>query len=123
MTVVCTCVTFERSIVALCFLFEVSRLFGGYYTSPKLLNDYPDWRFADALSYIKYAYIALALNYLTSLHIACDGVVQTCPITSGEELIVKYGYDQYTIGSCIGYLVVLIVGFRLIGYISLRFIK
>ncbi len=119
----CTCVTFERSIVALCFLFEVSRLFGGYYTSPKLLNEYPDWRFADALSYIKYAYIALALNHLSSLQIACDSSSAPCSITSGEDLIVKYGYNQYTIGSCVGYLVVLIVGFRLIGYASLRFIK
>jgi hypothetical protein len=108
--------------VALCFLFEVSRLFGGYYTSPKLLDQYPDWRFADALSYIKYAYVALALNYLASLHISCD-TTAPCTITSGQEIIVNYGYDQYTIGDCIGYLVVLIVGFRLIGYVSLRFIK
>lgn len=115
--------TFERSIVALCFLFEVSRLFGGYYTSPKLLDQYPDWRFADALSYIKYAYVALALNRLTSLHISCDTKSAPCAITRGQDLIVQYGYDQYTIGACIGYLIVLIVGFRLIGYASLRFIK
>ena len=35
---VCNCVSIERSTVVLTFLFEASRLFGGYYTSPKQLD-------------------------------------------------------------------------------------
>ncbi|RYY85386.1 hypothetical protein EON63_07470 [archaeon] len=69
--VVCTCVSIERSTVVLSFLFEVTRLFGGLYTSPALLGDYGDWRFADALSYIKYAYVGVALNELTDLEYDC----------------------------------------------------
>lgn len=106
------------------FLFEVSRLFGGYYTSPALLDEYPDWRFADALSYAKYAYVGLALNHLSGLRIDCDtGDGTDCAVTSGQQLIDQYGYNQYTIGGCVGYLFVLIVGFRLIGYLGLRFVK
>lgn len=103
-------------------MFEVSRLFGGYYTSPKLLDDYPDWRFADALSYTKYAYVGLALNFLQDLKVECD-TGKTCLINSGEDIIKNLGYDEYTIGACFGYLIVLIVGFRLIGYLGLRFLK
>ena len=114
--------TIDRSIVVLSFLFEVSRLFGGYYTSPKLLEDYPNWRFADALSYTKYAYIGLALNLLKHLQIKCD-TGSTCTITSGQQLIDQFGYNEYSIGSCVGYLIVLIFGFRLIGYLGLRFLK
>jgi hypothetical protein len=106
----------------LCFLFEISRLFGGYYTSPKLLDDYPDWRFADALSYTKYAYVGLALNRLNGLKIECD-TGSTCSINTGQDIIDIYGYDEYTIDACFGYLIVLIVGFRLIGYLGLRFMK
>ncbi len=108
----------------LSFLFEVTRLFGGYYTSPKLLHQYPEWRFADALSYIKYAYIGLALNELQGKEYICDTSSGTgCKITNGQDIIDVYGYDEYTVGYCIGLLVVLSVGFRFLGYLGLRFIK
>eukprot|EP01033_Poteriospumella_lacustris_P017944 gene17944-12863_t len=55
--VVCICVSIDRSTVVVSFLFEATRLFGGYYTSPKQLHEYPHWKWADALSYLKYAYI------------------------------------------------------------------
>lgn len=120
--VVCTCVSIERSTVVLTFLFEASRLFGGYYTSPKQLDDFPNWAFADALSYIKYAYIGVALNEFHGLEIDCP-TGQTCATTSGGQIIAQYGYDRYTIGGCVGYLIVLIIGFRLLAYLGLRYFK
>jgi ABC-type multidrug transport system ATPase subunit len=50
----CICVSIEMSTVVLSVLFEISRLFGGFFTSPEMLHEYPHWKFADALSYLKY---------------------------------------------------------------------
>lgn len=108
--VVCTCVSIERSTVVLSFIFEITRLFGGYYTSPKQLHDFPHWRWADALSYLKYAYIGTVLNEL-------EGE------PGGAAIIDQYGYDEYTISFCIGILIVFIVGCRLLAYLGLRFLK
>ena len=119
---VCTCISIDRSTVVLSFAFEVCRLFGGYYTSPALLEEYPDWRFADALSYIKYAYVGIALNELEGQTYSCP-YGKSCAVTNGDQLIAKYGYDTYTIGSCFGYILVLIVGYRLLAYFGLRYLK
>lgn len=108
--VVCICVSLERSTVVLSFLFEVTRLFGGYYTSPKQLHEFPHWKWADALSYLKYAYIGAVLPLLEGL-------------PGSQAIIDTYEYDTYTVGECIGYIIVLIVGFRLLAYLGLRFIK
>lgn len=122
--VVCMCVSIEKSTIVLSFLFEISRLFGGLYTNPDQLLDYPKWKFADALSYIKYAFIGVSLNEYHGL----DFDTSTCKpgkacTYTGHDIIVDQGYDQYTIGECIACLIALIVGFRLLAYIALRFIK
>lgn len=108
--VVCICVSIDRSTVVLSFLFEVTRLFGGYYTSPRLLREFPHWKWADALSYLKYAYIGAVLPLLQG-------------IEGSQAIIDLYGYDTYTVGECAGYIIVLIVGFRFLAYLGLRFIK
>jgi hypothetical protein len=120
--VVCTCVSIERSTVVLVFLFEASRLFGGFFTSPKLLDEFPNWAFADALSYIKYCFVGLCLNQLQGLKIDCPQG-QTCSTTSGDQIIQEFGYDRYTISGCMASLVGLIVGYRLLAYLGLRFFK
>eukprot|EP01031_Cornospumella_fuschlensis_P031588 gene31588-38176_t len=84
--VVCTCVSIERSTVVLTFLFEITRLYGGYYTSPAQLDANPSWRFVDALSYIKYAYIGIALNELEHLQLSCDPT-EKCKYTTGSQQI------------------------------------
>eukprot|EP00981_Chlorochromonas_danica_P000564 scaffold131_cov174-Ochromonas_danica.AAC.1 len=121
-TVTCFCVSVELSTVVLCLLFEICRLFGGFFASPTLMETVPDWSFADALSYLKYCFIGAAINELTDLTIDCpEG--QKCAITSGEQIIKNNGYDDYTIGYCIGIAFVFIVGNRLLAYLALRFIK
>lgn len=45
----CLCVSLELSTVVLSLLLELSRLYGGFFTSPKQLDLYDHWRFADAL--------------------------------------------------------------------------
>lgn len=122
--VVCLFVSIERSTIILAFLFEITRLFGGLYTSPKQLLDYPDWKFADALSYIKYSFVGVSLNEYHGLHFDTS----TCKpggacVRTGEDIIKANGFDEYTIGECIGCLIALIVGFRFLAYLALRFIK
>lgn len=120
--VVCTCISIERSTVALSFLFEITRLYGGYYTSPRQLDRFPEWRFADALSYIKYAYIGVALNELEGLKYDCD-TDESCIYRTGEQQIEAMGYGEYTKASCVAYLIMLIASFRFLGYLGLRFLK
>ncbi len=121
----CCCVSVEMSTVVLSVLLEISRLYGGFFTSPLQLKEFPEWRFADALSYLKYTFVGVALNELTGLELTCTDAevnANTC-ITSGETIIKSKGYDEYTIGFCAGILVVYIVGLRIISFIALRVIN
>eukprot|EP01035_Chromulina_nebulosa_P021369 gene21369-27686_t len=119
------CVSIDLSTVILSVLFEISRLYGGYFTSPEQLLSYPNWKFADALSYIKYSFVGVALNELEGLVLTCTAaqVKKNACTRTGEVIMAQKGYDQYTIGFCAGILAVYIVGCRIIGYLGLRFIK
>lgn len=121
-TITCLCVSVELSTVVLAFTFEVCRLFGGFFASPAQMEMYPKWAFADALSFIKYAFVGVTITQLQGLELSCP-TGQTCAITRGSQIIAANGYDQYTSGFCIGILFVLIVGARLLAYLALRFIK
>ena len=103
-------------------LFEICRLYGGFFASPAQMKDYPGWSFADALSYVKYAFVGIAINELKGLTITCPKGTK-CQYTSGDQIMADNGYDDYSIGMCIGVLIALIIGFRFIGYVSLRYIK
>ncbi len=117
----CLCVSVELSTVVMSLLFEICRLYGGFFASPVQVKEYPGWAFADVLSYIKYAFIGVAINELTDLKLDCPS--GKCKYTTGEQIMKDFGYDEYSIGFCIGILFVLIVGFRFIGYVALRYIK
>ena len=112
----------ERSTVVLSFLFEVFRLYCGFFTSPLQLKSHQGWAFADALSYIKYAFMGVALNELTDLPFECPRT-GTCALPNGNTIIKQKGYDQYTVQFCAGILVLYIIGARFIGYVALRFVK
>jgi ATP-binding cassette subfamily G (WHITE) protein 2 len=112
----------ERSTVVLSFLFEVCRLYGGFFTSPLQLKSHQGWAFADALSYIKYVFMGVALNELTDLKFECPAT-GSCPLPNGNDIIEQKGYDEYTVQFCAGILVLYIFGARFIGYLALRFVK
>jgi len=121
----CLCVTIELSTVVLSLVLEITRLFGGFFTSPLQLLDYPNWTFADALSYLKYVFVGVAINELSGLEYTCTTAQiasGTC-VKTGEETMKSKGYDLYSIDFCAGILVVYIVGCRLVAYLALRFIK
>jgi ABC-type multidrug transport system ATPase subunit len=121
----CICVSVEMTTVVLAGCFEISRLYGGFFTSPAQLLDYPHWKFADALSYIKYCFVGIALNELKGLELSCTDaqIAQNTCISTGEAIIEQKGYDQYHEDFCVGILVVYIVGCRLLAFIALKFLK
>jgi ATP-binding cassette subfamily G (WHITE) protein 2 len=130
----CICVSIELSTIVLAAVYEISRLYGGWFISPTLLFQYPNWKFADSLSYIKYAFVGVSLNENDGLLITCtqselDSTnkciippINTPPYT-GEAFNSFYGYDNYTKSYCAGILIAYIVISRLIGYIALKYIK
>jgi hypothetical protein len=121
--VTCIALTVELSTVFLSLFFEVCRLYGGFFTSPNQLDapEFAKWKWLDAISYIKYAFIGVALNELTDLEFTCPS--GNCEITSGEQVSALKGYDEYSVPFCAGILVLYIAVCRFIGYMGLKFIK
>lgn len=118
----CLCVSIDLTTVVLSVLFEMSRLYGGFFTSPAQLHQNYDWKFADALSYLKYAFVGVSLNELDGLVLQCSPSDKVC-ISNGETISELRGYDEYTIGFCAVMLLVYICITRLVGFLGLRFIK
>lgn len=103
---------------------EVSRLFGGFFLSPKNLPRYFAW--LDALSYVKYCYVGISLNELHGLELTCSpGDLKNgiCPTTTGQQTIDQLGLDFLSITECALVTFALIVAFRLVAYIALRIKK
>lgn len=115
--VVCTCVSIERSTVVMSFFFEFTRLFGAYYMSPLQILEYSSWEWAGALSYLKYTFVGAVLPILK----AVPG--HDLPNSNTQKIIDNFGYDLYTVDECIWGVILLIVGFRVIGYLGLRLVK
>jgi ATP-binding cassette subfamily G (WHITE) protein 2 len=114
--------TTDMSVTVLPLMLEISRLFGGFFLSPANLPNY--FRFLDALSYVKYSYVGIALNELQGLHLWCSPAVPAAKCaTTGEAKIRELGLDQYTVGECAGILVAYIVFCRTVAFLGVRFIK
>lgn len=123
------CRTTDLSVAVLPMILEVTRLFGGFFLSPANLPKYFSW--LDALSYIKYSYVGIALNELQGLRLSCtasqfvrqaDGTLR-CPITRGEQTIESLGLDFISVGGCIGVLIGFIFFARVLAYVGLRLLK
>ena len=120
------CRTTDMSVTVLPLMLEVSRLFGGFFLSPANLPMYFSW--LDALSYVKYTYIGIAINELQGLKLYCSATALAktngvCAITRGEQTMATLGLDQYTMGGCAGILVLYIVFCRTVAFLGVRFIK
>jgi len=117
------CKTTEMSITVLAMVLEVSRLFGGFLLAPSRIPKYFSW--LDALSYFKYTYVALSLNELEGLQLACDNTLNTTQpcIYDGQTLIQERGFDYMDITACIGVLLGFILFSRIIAYLGVRFLK
>jgi ATP-binding cassette subfamily G (WHITE) protein 2 len=100
-----------------------------------LLSGYPAWNFADALSYVKYAFIGVSLNENMGLVLTClptdkgytlanpNGCFTVAQGPKGANINAFYGYNRYTIEFCAGVMIAYIIVARLIAYLGLRFVK
>ena len=114
--------TTDMSVTVLPLMLEISRLFGGFFLSPANLPHY--FRFLDALSYVKYTYVGIALNELQNLKLYCTPAVLPAKcITTGEAKIRELGLDEFTVGECAGILVAYIIFCRTVAFLGVRFIK
>ncbi|CAF3369437.1 unnamed protein product [Rotaria sp. Silwood1] len=125
------CRTTSLSVTVLPMVLEVTRLFGGFFIAPSRVPLYLSW--IDALSYIKYTFVGVALNELHGLNLSCEGVKTTIVnatynltakcIHNGEELIHERGYNYISIGGCIGVLLAFVIFCRGLAFIGVRFLK
>lgn len=117
---VCT-MTSQPSLptVILPMVLEISRLFGGFFLPPVQLPTYFEW--LDPLSYVKYAYLAVANNELQELTICTPAGV--CSVTAANAAISSRKLDYLTAGPCIGVLIAFAVFTRCVAYTFLRFKK
>ena len=98
----CSClfVSIELSTVFLACFMEISRLYSGFFVSPQMLLSYPNWSAFDFMSYMKYGYVGLCLNEYEGLVFDCGVSPVVSCVSSGKQVIQKYGYDQYTLNTC-----------------------
>eukprot|EP00953_Heterococcus_sp_UTEX-ZZ885_P004665 3011-Heterococcus_DN1.PRE.4 len=100
------CRTTDLSVTVLPMALEVSRLFGGFFLSPKNLPAYFAW--LDAVSYVKYAYIGAALNENDGLVLTCTKTElkfnskgeSICPVTSGAQVMADLGREYHLYIAC-----------------------
>ncbi|PRP80073.1 hypothetical protein PROFUN_10756 [Planoprotostelium fungivorum] len=118
------CRTTDLSVTVMPMALEVFRLFGGFLMTPENIPRGFVW--LDALSYVKWAYVAISLNELRGLQLNCteaQKVNGACPVVNGEQTIRSLGLDRFTIGECVGALLAIIIGCRVIAFLALRFLK
>jgi len=122
----CLCVSLEMTTVVMSLAFEICRLYGGFFISPLQMTEEKAWQFAEDLSYLRFAFVGVAINEFSDLKLHClpnqlkNG---QCPYTEGEQVMKLYGYNLTSLGFNIGFLLCLIIGFRFVAYLALRFIK
>eukprot|EP01126_Amoeba_proteus_P060970 TRINITY_DN8131_c0_g1_i35.p1 TRINITY_DN8131_c0_g1~~TRINITY_DN8131_c0_g1_i35.p1 ORF type:complete len:617 (-),score=126.37 TRINITY_DN8131_c0_g1_i35:111-1895(-) len=83
--------TTDMAVTVLPMALEICRLFGGFFLPPSKLPAYFSW--LDALSYVKYTYVGVALNELEGLVYNCtesQKVIQNgasiCPVQDGNQV-------------------------------------
>ena len=112
--------TTSLSVTILPMVLEIFRLFGGFFLSPAKLPKYFSW--IDALSYVKYVYVGISLNEMQGLELTCTLADATKCIT-GQSKIAELGLDYITISGCAGTLIAMIIFFRFLAYLGVRYVK
>lgn len=123
------CRTTDMAVTVLPMALEVCRLFGGFFLPPIDLPNYFYW--LDAMSYVKYAYVGIAVNELTGLKYSSYDPSQPSIVLQssfvnlrdGDQVLEQLGMANYlSIGQCAACLVAYIVICRVIAYLGTRFI-
>lgn len=122
----CICVNLNLTTVVLSLGMEICRVYGGFFIPPILMEQIPAWRWADTLSYLKYCFLTGVITQLEGLEFKCTDTEIAegkCTITRGEQVMAQRGYDQYSVGQCVGAAIGFLIGYRIVAYLGLRYIK
>jgi len=91
-------------------------MFAGFYIN---LENIPIWlRWLSNLSYVRWAFMAFAINEFKGAKFHCDSD-EAC-LSTGEEVLKRMSFDTYTLGEAIRNVILLFIGFHLLAYIFLR---
>ncbi|KAI8892150.1 hypothetical protein BC833DRAFT_570403, partial [Globomyces pollinis-pini] len=112
--------TTTMSVTILPFVFEICRLYGGFFLSPSRLPKYFVW--IDALSYVKYVYVGISLNEMQGLELSCTLADKSRCVT-GANRSADLGLDYISIHGCAIVLISMIVFFRFLSYLGVRYVK
>lgn len=95
---------------------EIARLFGGFFMPPIKLPIYFVW--LDAISYVKYVYMAITMNEFQGAPLTCSTNSSSC--INGDVVLQQLGIDYIPIYACALVLIGLIVVLRGFTYLALR---
>lgn len=122
----CYCVNLNLTTVVLSMAMEICRVYDGFFIPPILMQDIAAWRWADMLSYLKYCFLAGVIYQLRGLEFECtDQEIRDdkCNVTRGEQVMEARGYDRYTVEGCVAAAFGFMIGYRVIAYLGLKYIK
>lgn len=94
-------------------------LFGGFYLNTRSI--WIGFVWIEALSFIKYAFTALAVNEFTDTTWICD-TSYSC-LDTGDKVLLSLGFENANIWAEVGKLCALLVGFRFIAYLCLLLLR
>ncbi len=119
--------TTRVAVIVLPVLLELSRLFSGFYTYPNATA--AGWKWVNYLSYLYYSYMALVQNELSGLKLDCSlGALRMndpeCAEAFDPSSYVRgAGFDELTVGECVGCLFAYTAICHAIGYFAVRKLK
>lgn len=115
--------TINKAVSIMPFLFEMNRLFAGFFIQPNLTPNYFKW--LQYLCYSTYGFIGASLNEFQDLKFICDSnelIKNDCPIKNGNQVLHLKGFDIFSVEKCFYGLLIYIFITKLLSYISLRFL-
>jgi len=144
MLLIIWCASFVANSIALCLgaalplpiasilapiVMIMNMLFGGFFANTGNIPSFISW--IKYISFVNYAFSAAVQIEFGGLEIVCeddqyttasDGT-RSCPITRGEQVIEELEADEFTIWECVVILCAMIIVYRFLAYIALRFAK
>eukprot|EP00276_Gloeochaete_wittrockiana_P021306 CAMPEP_0184342472 /NCGR_PEP_ID=MMETSP1089-20130417/11074_1 /TAXON_ID=38269 ORGANISM="Gloeochaete wittrockiana, Strain SAG46.84" /NCGR_SAMPLE_ID=MMETSP1089 /ASSEMBLY_ACC=CAM_ASM_000445 /LENGTH=701 /DNA_ID=CAMNT_0026671353 /DNA_START=195 /DNA_END=2300 /DNA_ORIENTATION=- len=107
----------------------MNMLFGGFFVNTDNIPDFIAW--IKYLSFVKYAFSALVQIEFKGLTFYCeddqfittsDGA-KTCPVTEGASVVKRLDADELNPWECVAVLWAMVIIYRLLAYLALRFTK
>ena len=95
-------------------------LFGGFYLN--MDNIFAGFKWIEIFSFMQYCYTALMINEFEGLEFNCTDEQATFCLETGEAVLNERGMGSRDKWEELGKLLALTVGFRLAGYVCLRFL-